>query len=191
MILRRAKDVLGAQWSFLAKEEDLAESLHKDAGSLEELLSRERFYEEIPNIDQSAHRLRQEYERRYCEALDKRATLYTAVKQRLIETEGWGGLEDSQRSKIISPIEQRTSKDPKPRPTIPEVRADCLACESRLQQAIEEMMRILDGNRLAKISLAKHFSGGIETQDQLDSALRAVREECERLLAEGKKILVV
>lgn len=53
------------------------------------------------------------------------------------------------------------------------------------------MMRILDGNRLAKISLAKHFSGGIETQDQLDSALRAVREECERLLAEGKKILVV
>ena len=58
--------------------------------SLEELLSRERFYEEIPNIDQSAHRLRQEYERRYCEALDKRATLYTAVKQRLIETQGWG-----------------------------------------------------------------------------------------------------
>ena len=52
-------------------------------------------------------------------------------------------------------------------------------------------MRILDGNRLAKVSLAQHFSGGIETAEQLDSALGGVREECERLLAEGKKILVV
>lgn len=191
VILRRAREVLGAQWSFLAKEEDLAESFHKDAASLGELLSRERFFEEIPHIDQSAHRLRQEYERRYLEALDRRASLYAAAKQGLIQMQAWDGLEDSQRSKIISPIEQRIAKDPKPKPTIPEIRADCLACESRLQQAVEEMMRILDGNRLAKISLASHFSGGIETEDQLDTALRAVREECERLLAEGKKILVV
>ena len=53
------------------------------------------------------------------------------------------------------------------------------------------MMRILDGNRLAKVSLAQHFAGGIETEEQLDSALRAVRDECEKLLGEGKKILVV
>ena len=138
-----------------------------------------------------AHRLRQEYKRRYHEALNKRAALYRLAKQRLVETQGWELLEETQRSKIISPIEQRSQEDPKPRPTIPEVRADCLACESRLQQGIEEMMRILDGHRLAKISLAQHFSGGIETEDQLDTALRAVREECERLLAEGKKILVV
>ncbi|MDR3485707.1 MAG: BREX system P-loop protein BrxC [Bradyrhizobium sp.] len=191
LILRRANEVLGAQWSLLEKEEDLAESLSVDACSLKELLSRERFYEEIPTIDQLAHRLRQEYERRYCEALGKRAALYRLAKQRLIETQGWELLEDAQRSRIISPIDHRAEEEPKLRPTIPEVRADCLACESRLQQAIEEMMRILDGNRLAKVSLAQHFSGGIETEDQLDTALRAVREECEHLLAEGKKILVV
>jgi hypothetical protein len=191
LILRRANEILGAPWGLLDKEEDLAESFHNDAGSLKELLSRERFYDEIPVIDQSAHRLRQEYERRYSEAVDNRAALYRSAKQRLIETQGWEVLEDTQRSRIISPIEQRSQRDPKPRPTIPEVRADCLACESRLQQAIEEMMRILDGNRLAKISLTRYFSGGIETEDQLDTALRAVREECERLLAEGKKILVV
>jgi CMP-2-keto-3-deoxyoctulosonic acid synthetase len=53
------------------------------------------------------------------------------------------------------------------------------------------MMRILDRNRLVKVSVAQHFSGGIDTEEQLDAALRAVREECERLLGEGKKILVV
>jgi hypothetical protein len=155
------------------------------------MIARERFYEEIVAIDQAGHRIRQEYERRYHEAVERRRHFYGNAMKRLVETPGWESLEDTQRLKIAAPIEQRISKEPTPRPTIPEARSDCDACERRLQQAIEEMMRILDGNRLAKVSLAHHFSGGIETAEQLNASLRAVREECERLLGEGKKILVV
>jgi hypothetical protein len=191
LILRRAKEALGGPWAFLSKEEDLAEPFRNDAQVLEELMGRERFYEEIAAIDQAAHRIRQEYERRYREALERRVQLYGNARKRLIETQGWESLEETQRARITAPIDQRASKEPHPRPTIPELRSDCDACERRLQQAIEDMMRILDGNRLAKVSLAQHFSGGIETAEQLDSALGGVREECERLLAEGKKILVV
>ena len=191
LILRRAKEVLGRPWSFLSNEEDLPEAFRSDAKALEELLRRERFYEEIVSIDQAAHRLRQEYERRYREAVDRRAILYAEAKKHLAEAQGWQSLEENQQAKIAAPIDQRTSQEPHPRPTIPELRSDCDACEQRLQQAIEEMMRILDGNRLAKVSLAQHFAGGIETEEQLDSALRAVRDECEKLLGEGKKILVV
>src|SRR3989442_1625521 len=64
LILRRAKDALGGPWTYLSKESDLAESLRADAQVLEELIGRERFYEEIVAIDQAGHRIRQEYERR-------------------------------------------------------------------------------------------------------------------------------
>ena len=35
-----------------------------------------------------------------------------------------------------------------------------------------------------------YFAGGIETEEQLDAALAGIREECERLIGAGKKIVL-
>ena len=40
------------------------------------------------------------------------------------------------------------------------------------------------------ISLRPFFTGGIETEEQLEAALDGIREECSRLIGEGKKIVV-
>jgi hypothetical protein len=55
---------------------------------------------------------------------------------------------------------------------------------------IEEMLRLSDGARLVRLEIGKFFSGGIETAEQLDAAIAALREECERQIAEGKRVLI-
>jgi hypothetical protein len=43
---------------------------------------------------------------------------------------------------------------------------------------------------VATVSIGGYFSGGIETEEQLDAALAGVREECAKLIGAGKKVLV-
>lgn len=39
------------------------------------------------------------------------------------------------------------------------------------------------------VSLGSYFTGGVETEEQLESALDGIREECARLIGAGKKII--
>ena len=73
---------------------------------------------------------------------------------------------------------------------IPQLRSERDACEARLQDAIAELHRIVDGDRVATVSLGGYFSGGVETEEQLDAALAGIREECSRLIGTGKKVVV-
>ena len=73
---------------------------------------------------------------------------------------------------------------------IPQVRADCDACGGRLSSAITELRRTIDGERVVTVSIGSYFSGGVETEEQLEAALDGVREECARLIGAGKKVIV-
>ena len=52
------------------------------------------------------------------------------------------------------------------------------------------MLRLLDDVRLVRVSAARFFQGGIETEEELVAALNGLWAEVERLLGEGKKVLV-
>ena len=73
---------------------------------------------------------------------------------------------------------------------IPQLRSDCDAATSRLNKAVEDMMRLVDGNRVVRVSVSGFFSGGVETEEQLDAALKGLKEECERHIGAGKKVLI-
>ena len=64
------------------------------------------------------------------------------------------------------------------------------ACAGRLASAIATIYQILEGDRLATVSLSEFFAGGIETEEQLEAALAGIREECARLIGAGKKIVI-
>jgi hypothetical protein len=52
------------------------------------------------------------------------------------------------------------------------------------------MLRILDGARVVRVAASSYFSGGIETEEQLEQALTGLRDECMELIAAGKKVLI-
>ena len=47
-----------------------------------------------------------------------------------------------------------------------------------------------EGERLASVQINAYFTGGVETEEQLDSALSGLREECVRLIGAGKKVVL-
>jgi hypothetical protein len=186
--LARAKKALAVAWAFLKNEPDLDEALRAKAEELDDLLRRETFFRELPKIDQHARAVDAEYARRYEDALEKRVTTYAKALERLTATTGWAELDDAQKSRISAPLRRCAEKDQGS--TIPQLRSDRDACETRLRDAIAELRQILEGERVVTVPVGTYFAGGIESEEQLEAALEGIREECARLIGAGKKVFV-
>jgi Family of unknown function (DUF6079) len=187
--LERARRAVAVAWPFLQQEADISEDLRTKARALEDLLARETFFRELPSIDQHAHAIEAEYQRRYDEAMDARIAAYKKAFDRLIKTPGWRQVDEDEQRRIATPIERGMAKD-KARVPIPQLRSERDACESRLRAAVAEIHRIIEGERVVSVSLGSYFAGGVETEEQLDAALEGIREECARLIGAGKKVIV-
>jgi hypothetical protein len=187
--LDRAREALRTAWPFLLNESDVSEDLRSKATALKDLLERETFYRELSAIEQYRSAIEVEYARRFDEALEARTALYTQALDRLTHAPGWDGIDKDQQQKLAAPFESGRARGEE-RVPIPQLRSDLYACEPRLQGAIAELYRIIDGERVATVRLREYFSGGIETEEQLDAALAGIREECSRLIGTGKRVIV-
>lgn len=187
--LERARQALATAWPFLSQESDVSDELRAKASALGDLLARESFYKELPSIEQNAKSIEIDYGKRFDEALTARIATYTKAFERLLKTPGWSDVDEDQQRRLAAPFERGKSRE-KERLPIPQLRSERDACEGRLRAAIEELRRIIDGDRVVSVSVGSYFSGGIETEEQLDAALDGVREECARLIGAGKKVIV-
>lgn len=188
--IKTARLTLERQWSFLAGESDVDEALTQTADELADLLRRETFYRELPKIDQHSGAIQQAYVRRFDEAVGARAAAYGNAVKKLTATSGWEQLEEDQQERIAQPLANRATKDVDSATPMPQLRADIDACPKRLADAISQLLKIVEGNRLAEVDAGSYFSNGVETEEQLDNALSGLREECTKLVGKGKKVFL-
>ncbi|MFW6031155.1 MAG: BREX system P-loop protein BrxC, partial [Myxococcota bacterium] len=186
----RARHALRAHWGFLKNEPDVPEEVRSHAEKLEDLLHRETFFKELAAIDQHARAITQEYERRHQEATTQRTSAYQEALAKLHGTPGWAQLDEDQQQHVQGPLVSRAKPDGAGSVSIPMLREQRDACSAVLAKAIEEMLRIIDGARIERVTASSYFSGGIETEEQLEQALCGLRDECMELIAAGKKVLV-
>jgi len=187
--LDRARQTLATAWPFLREEPDVSEELREKAALLEDLLARECFYKELPAIEQTTRDLGNAYEQHFEAALEARVKAYTAAHEKLQEAPGWDQLDEEQQHRLAAPFE-RGRQSGSERVPIPQLRSERDACEGRLRAALQELRRIIDGERVVAVSFGSYFGEGVETEEQLDKALEGVREECARLIGAGKKVIV-
>lgn len=188
--IKRARNTLRNIWPFLSGEPDLDGKFIEHADTLKDLLLRESFFKDLAAIDQHSRELEAEYENRFKQASTRRKDAYVDVMEGLKRTPGWEKLSEEQKKLISDPISAYVLKDPTSTTTIPQLRSDCDAAPGRLNRAVEDMMHILDGNRVVKVSAASFFAGGVETEEQLDAAISGLREACESHIGAGKKVLI-
>jgi len=188
--LQRARIALDTLWPLLQQETDLDPALQERAAQLADLMAKETFFRDLPAIDQHAQALTADYQRRYEEAITRRAEVYTESLTTLHATPGWEQLDPEQQHRIAAPLLSRTATEIDPPPPIPLLHADVAACDGHLKEAIEAMMHLLDGQRIVRVDPTSYFRGGIETEEQLEAALDGLREECERLIGQGRKVLI-
>ena len=186
----RARHVLDHLWPFLSEEPDLEDQNREHAEKLKDLMERETFFRELASINQHSLALEQEHKRRHHAAAEARAAAYTAATQTLKSTPGWEQLGEDRQRRMAEPLESRAVIENTESMTIRLLRSDLDACSSRLSSTVEEMLRVIDGNRIVCVSASNYFSGGIETEEQLDQALAGLQEQCLGLIGAGKKVLV-
>ena len=186
----RARKVLDVIWSFLKEEPDLADENRERAQRLEDYMARETFFRELPAIDQHTRALEQEHKRRHDEAAQACAAAYEQAAQRLRATPGWEQLSEDQQHRVAGLLVSQSTSEATASMTIPLLRSELAACSARLSNAVEDMLRLVDGNRIVRIVASNYFSGGIETEEQLNQAMTGLKEECLELIGAGKKVLV-
>ena len=187
--LEKARRILATAWPFLKQEPEISEEVRGSASRLEDLLERETFYRELPSIEQSARMLGFAYEFLYEAALSERMAVYEEAFKLLVKAPGFTELDEEQRSRLALPFERGRQRPNESLP-IPQLRSERDACEGRLRAALQELRRVIDGERVVALSFGSYFGDGVETEEQLDEALKGVREECARLIGAGKKVIV-
>jgi hypothetical protein len=174
----------------LDSEPDLDQSIQDSADNLRDLLGRETFYRELAAIDAFRVEIEREHERRHEEALQAKKAEYSAAIEQLVLTPGWTDLDDDTLSLISSPLRIHAETDGHNQAPIPQLRSDWEACASRLQKAIAQVHRVIEGDRMVTVDIRPYFRDGVEDVEQLNAALQGIREECERLISANKKIIL-
>lgn len=190
LTLRNAREASRAMWPFLDGEPDTDPMLRERAVHLLDLLKRETFFEEVPTISHIAADIKEAYQAKFSEAAKARSDAYTAALAELHAVPGWPNLTDEQRARIGAPLEALAAPQVPSHTLIPQIRSDTDACPSRLAAAIKEVNTIIEGERLVTVKSTKYFAQAIETPEQLDAALGALRADCESELGRGKIILI-
>lgn len=188
--LARGREATARMWPYLKDEADLPAGLAAEAAELNDLLQKETFFRQLPRVDQLARKVEVTYGERFGKAVAERRAAYLAALAQVHATPEWAQLNVEQQTKVAAPLADPVKSDPPATTPIRQIRAETDACSARLSAVMAEMLRMVDGNRIVQIRFNDYFTGGIETSEQLDGALQALRDECERLIGEGKKVLV-
>lgn len=188
--VRRAQRALGDAWPVLEGEPDITDELRERAARLDDILKRETFFKELGAIDQHATAIEDAHRERHALALAARAAVYGDALERLDKVPGWLDLDESVRAQLSAPLRKCAATDGQDKVGLDLLRADIDACAGRFATAMDAALRAIEGERLVSLDLAPYFTGGVETEEQLEAALEGIREECARLIGAGKKIVV-
>lgn len=186
--LERAREATQVFWPFLDQEADLPADLRTKATALVDLLAKETFFRDLPSIEQYSNALETEYARRHAEATKARISAYVDALNHLTAIPSWAKLEETQRSRVSAPLQRGTSVQANA--PVLQLRSELDACGSRLSAAIADVHRLTEGDRVVTVQLGKFFTGGVETPEQLEAAIDALRSELSHHIGAGRKVLV-
>lgn len=187
--LDRARQIVRTELPVLLDESDLDPSMAAKGRELKDNLSKETFFRNIASIDQAATAIQAEYKKHYDTALNGRVNTYLMAIDALQLTPGWERLTKAQQLEVSRHLSQCADRNFNNQ-TIRHLRSETEACGGRLSTAIEKVHQILEGERLATVDVQKFFSGGVDSEEQLDQVLTGIRQEFLKLLVAGKKVIV-
>lgn len=187
--VEQANRTLLTRWSFLDAEADLDPEIRASAQQLADILKRETFYKELSEIASTRTTIEAEHDRRLSEALSAKVAAYETALKTLHAIPEWSALSDDVKAEIAKPLTIH-SEDDGADAAVSQIRSDSDACGSRLSTAIEQVYVTVEGSRVVTVDIQPYFHGGVDDVEQLEAALEGLREACQRLLADNKKIIV-
>lgn len=206
--LERARLVLEQQWPILATRNPTPE-LHEAANNALILFATEEALRKLAQISQAIEPITSEYLRLYRSTFEKRELAFETALEQIRGLPEWAILindpegTEAERERLVVPLSSRLSGLDSPRlsagdtvcrrtgVSIPQMESDLAAVEGLTREVVRRLQEWLEPDeKIEHFSVARHFSGKISTEAELDAALASLRAKLSKLLSQGTKIVL-
>ncbi len=207
--LRKARITLVQKCPVL-KERDV------ENGELEELeknlkgfLEAESFYERLTDISSTMKLISDRYEKLYIDLHKERTSTYQQVIEEIKSHVDWSTITEEQQDIILASILKKLCVDEtgtggggvpldkdgvlcsKCRASIGQIESDIEAAPSLKTKALEKILEATQPEeKFEKIRISTFFGTSVNSIDELEKGIQNLKEHIEKLLAEGKKVIL-
>jgi len=163
---------------------------------LHDHLERETFYDHLPAIESAATTVLDRFHTLYIKAFTVRRQAYTDALETLYHASGWSDLKEAEQAEVAGRLRERCEEKPLDEPwrqaatMLVSLRDQTDAVNGLLEAALVALRRLVTPKAI-EIRVRSLLSGPISSQDELDAALTAIREEIENALADGTPVVLV
>ncbi|SMP42894.1 hypothetical protein SAMN06295888_102123 [Desulfonatronum zhilinae] len=206
VLLDTARRVLNEQWPVLRERRPTPES-REAARELSEALGTENVFDHLERVRQASRVLIDEYGRLYSEVFQRRNQVYEAAIDHVKGLPEWVevsqnvNMPEEAHQNLLQPLVSRLGQALELEPgdtlcriaraTISQMESDIAAVEGLTREVILRLQQVMEPEeQVERFRISQHFSGRIDTQEELDAVLAALRDRLEKLLAQGCKVIL-
>lgn len=210
--IRRARAVLRDQWPLVHAQSAATPALTERADELSAILNGDALYDQLPRAEQLASEIAAAYaalyQRQHTERFDRYAKALDEIKGR----PEWPQVPDANRAALLAPIEARTCEREadlageatvcaRCRATLSQIESDLAALSGYTTQAVARVDEIVrpapppgddasGARQVRRVKASDFFGGALDSDEAVEEALRQLRDELYKLLAQGASIIV-
>ena len=194
--LERARAAHQQVGPVLEHEIEADDSACQALAQLHDHLERETFYEHLPVIESAAATVLDRFHTLYNEAFAARRQAYVHALETLDHAAGWSDLKEAEQADLARRLRERSADEPLDEPwrhaatILGSLRDQADAAKGLLDAALEALRKLVTPQAV-EIIVRSLISGPISSQQDLNTALTAIREEIEKALADGKPVVLV
>jgi len=205
-VLDTARRVLNEQWPVLADRSPSPE-LEQAATELKEDFDSENVLDHLEGVRQAAETLTSEYGRLYRSTFERRNKVYETAVDHVKGLPEWAAftkdtdVTEVERDALLKPLLSRLGEklDLKKgdtvcrltHATVSQMESDIAAVEGLTREVVLRLQQVVQPNeKVERFRVSQHFSGKIESKEDLDSVITALRDKLEKLLAQGCKVIL-
>jgi len=205
-VLDIARRVLNEQWPVLA-EHSPGPELEEAAAELAEAFDSENVLDHLEIVRQASEMLVSEYGRLYRSTFERRKKVYETAIDHVKGLPEWAALSkntdvtDVEREALLRPLVSRLGEKPvlqkgdtvcsETHATVSQMESDIAAVEGLTREVIHRLQKAVEPEeKVERFRVSQHFSGKIESREDLDAIITALRDKLEKLLAQGCKVIL-
>jgi hypothetical protein len=202
-ILRQARQAMEAMWPEVEARlrDDDDPNLPQQASTLHGALDSDQYFAHIKVLQQASAGIESAYHKRYEDLHLRRGAVYQQIVQDLCAEEAWKKLPADVGAREITVLARRADTDLDRPPgalvcarchsTLSQMESD-LAAAQTLKSQVQERVQLLSAPevKVERVRVADFFNNGLASPEEIDAALKELRERLLELLAQGVKIVL-
>ncbi|MDA8146474.1 MAG: hypothetical protein M0Z27_10505, partial [Thermaerobacter sp.] len=197
-LVRRCRGLLQVWPEYLRQAGEAAQAV--ESGRLvQEILAGESLFERLADLTTAERAASKAYADFYATRHAAREKAFAGLLQELMNLPGWTELPAPAREQLTDPLRRRSCAAQEMdgtcckacRASLAQMESDLAAAPYLGEKAKEGLLQLLrPAQTVERLRAARYFGSSVETPEELEAGIQGLREDCEKLLAQGARVII-